>query len=126
MLMSIHVLITIRILTLSSALEISELFFSSSVLDQPVGLIYRKVYEYRAKGLFGRNSRTQCAEVCLMFQDCHSFYVANGSCVFGLSDDVNGFDSSDVIQPADDAILLMKGNNYTYMYMYMYMQRGKH
>ena len=62
-------------------------------------------------GLFGRNSRTQCSEVCLNEDTCVSFYMEDGECVFGVSGDVTAFEDGEETNPDPGQRIQSKGEN---------------
>ena len=72
------------------------------VNEQNSGLFYKKV--------LGRKSSLQWAALCSKHDACRSFYVDDGACVFGLSDDVTEFANGDDVTPADGQMLKTKGN----------------
>ena len=67
--------------------------FISETVAQRSDIItgYKKIGTSSYFGLFGRNSKTQCSEVCLNEDSCESFYMDGGACVFGVSGDVTAF-----------------------------------
>ena len=75
-------------------------FTSRPFAHQEYGLTYKKIE--------GRKSRMQWAALCSKHDACRSFYVDDGACVFGLSDDVTEFANGDDVTPADGQMLMTK------------------
>ena len=70
---------------------------------------YKKIGTSSYFGLFGRNSRTQCTQVCLNEDSCESFYMDGGECVFGISGDSAAFVEGQVVFPPDEQRIQAKG-----------------
>ena len=86
-------------ITKASAVDQTK-FSLKSVNEQTPGLTYKKV--------LGRKSSLQWAALCSKHDACRSFYVDDGACVFGLSDDVTEFANGDDVTPADGQMLMTK------------------
>ena len=76
-------------------------YATKSIGEQRPGLVYKKI--------LGRKSSLQWAALCSKHDACRSFYVDDGACVFGLSDDVTEFANGDDVTPADGQMLKTKG-----------------
>ena len=61
-------------------------------------------------GFSSRNIAASCVILCQKYDACKSFYVEDGACVFGLSDDVRVFLNGDDVTPANDRNLTTKGS----------------
>ena len=84
-------------------------FVSEIVNDRTDITAYKKIGRSSYFGLFGRNSKTQCSEVCLHEDSCESFYMDGEACVFGVSGDVTAFEDGGDVSPATQQIIQAKG-----------------
>ena len=82
--------------------DVNQMRYSLKPLGSQIsGLSYKKI--------LGRKSSLQWAALCSKHDACRSFYVDDGACVFGLSDDVTEFANGDDVTPADGQMLKTKG-----------------
>ena len=84
-------------------------FVSEIVNDRTDITAYKKIGRSSYFGLFGRNSRTQCSEVCLNEDSCESFYMDGEACVFGVSGDVTVFQEGETANPNGNQRIQAKG-----------------
>ena len=88
-------------------------FVSETVAQQTDIVKYKRIGTSSYFGLFGRNSRTQCSQVCLNEDSCESFYMDGGACVFGVSGDVIAFEEGKEAIPDGEQIIQVKGIIYS-------------
>ena len=83
------------------AQDVRSSYFEETILtEQDQDLNFKKID--------GRKSKLQWAALCSKHDACRSFYVDDGACVFGLSDDVTEFANGDDVTPADGQMLMTK------------------
>ena len=84
-------------------------FVSETVAQGSDIIQYKKIGTSSYFGLFGRNSKIQCAEVCLNEDSCESFYMEGGACVFGVSGDNTAFAEDETANPNSEQRIQVKG-----------------
>ena len=92
---------TCTAVTQARAYSFSSIFHSEQ--EQP--LFYVRV------GFCGVNTAFQCLMHCVNLAACRSFYVDDATCVIGV-DDVTADEENDVILPAENQIIQIKGKSY--------------
>ena len=56
---------------------------------QQTGMTYKRLGVSSYFGLSGQASPLQCVAICMDEENCQSFYMEGGTCVFGVLDGVN-------------------------------------
>ena len=84
-------------------------FSLRALSQQEDGLVFKKIE--------GRKGKLQWAALCSKHDACKSFYLDDGACVFGLSDDVTEFANGDDVTPADGQMLMTKRKSFTSNYI---------
>ena len=84
-------------------------FVSEIVNDRTDITAYKKIGTSSYFGLFGRNSKTQCSEVCLNEDSCKSFHMDGEACVFGVRGDVTVFQEGESANPNGNQRIQAKG-----------------
>ena len=83
----------------SAARKAAKFVLESVDQRSDINVNYKRIGTSSYFGLFGRNSRTQCSEVCLNEDSCESFYMEGGACVFGVSGDNTAFAEGETANP---------------------------
>ena len=94
---------------LAFAVRKAAAFIVETVSQRPDITKYIKIGTSSDFGLFGRNSKTQCSEVCINEGSCESFYIEDGACVFGVRGDVTGFAEGEETAPDAGQKIYAKG-----------------
>ena len=80
-------------------------------------LEFYRVFQSQAHEIKGPNNIFLCMTVCTKLNECRSFYLESGACVFGVTQIVNGIENSYLTTVKAKQKIYVKG----YLYLVMYL-----
>ena len=73
-------------------------------------LIYFKVSDSSVLNINGPSNVFVCMTVCTKLNECRSFYLESGACVFGVTQIVNGIENTDLTTVRPKQKIYVKGD----------------
>ena len=78
-------------------------------------LEFYRVFQSQALEIKGLNNVFVCMTVCTKLNECRSFYLESGACVFGVTQIVNGIENTHLTTVKPKQKIFVKGNRYAFL-----------